>query len=145
VAILKDTAANLSNHYQQLAEGPIQVKTNTQEPENTRSEQEASNCEKLASLEQQHGKCVAELAKARAECAQLQTTNKELDKKLEDLAAKELTVRRIANKYKTQFDELAQNIQQVRQKSVAPAEPLKRPVQVQQTEQQLQVHNLICC
>lgn len=131
MAILKDMATN----YEQLAKGATRVKPDTkQEHESPGSEQEAPNCsEKLASLEQQHEKCIAKLEEARAECAQLQTTNKELDEKHNELMARELKVRTTAIKYKMQYEKLAAEIQLVKQKSVAPAEPLKRPFQLQQT------------
>jgi uncharacterized protein (DUF3084 family) len=136
MAIFKDMATN----YVQLTKGATGVKMDTkQEHKSPGSEQEASNCsEKLASLEQQHEKCIAELEQARAECAQLQTANKQLDEKHNELVARELKVRTMAKKYK-----LAAEIQLVKQKSVAPAEPLKRPLQLQQTGQFIQVDNLL--
>jgi uncharacterized protein (DUF3084 family) len=98
VAILKDMATN----YVQLTKGATGVKMDTkQEHKSPGSDQEASNCsEKLASLEQQHEKCIAELEQARAECAQLQTANKQLDEKHNELVARELKVRTMAKKYK---------------------------------------------
>jgi chromosome segregation ATPase len=97
----------------------------------------------LAALEQQHEASVAEVAQQRselervaAENEQLSTSNKELLEKHKDLVSKELTVRRIAKKYKTQYDTLAL---EVKQKGMAQAEGLEKVLaEHQAAEQQLQ-------
>lgn len=94
----------------------------------------------LAALEQQYETTVAELASARAElerlgaeCAQLRTSNTELVEKHKDLVSKELTVRRIAKKYKTQYDALAAD---VKQKSMAQAEGVEKELAEHTAKQQ---------
>lgn len=103
----------------------------------------------LAALEQQHDSCVADLAAARAElervgaeCTQLTNTNKELVEKHKDLVSKELTVRRIAKKYKTQYDTLAL---EVKQKGMAQAEGVEKALaehQAKEQELQTQIEQL---
>lgn len=67
-------------------------------------------CVKLASmamsLEQQQKTSAAELERVKAESAQLKSNFDKLSNKHQELMSKEITVRRIAKKYKSQVDEL---------------------------------------